>query len=298
MSGILLWAQGTGNPAPIERLLAAGRYAEALSALDRAPAAEKQSGEWHLLASKAYDGLNDPKKAVEEAEDALATNPRDERYHLQLGQIFLSRNTPQAANEIFNSALKLFPDSLPLLLGRGISLLNLGRYEAAERDFETCLQKNPGLGIAFESLETAYLQTSRPELAAHTASAWRTKYPDDYRGHYFFAAAEEQLAPDSGAERKALEEALRAKPDYAPAKVLEAKMALRSGHPNEALALLQEAVRLRFDYPLAHVELAKTYRALGRSADATRELEILKRLSDQRPQSLAYHRGSDIPGRQ
>src|SRR6476659_11110408 len=84
--------------APVERQLAGGRYQDALAALQQNP---ERGFRWHLLASKTYEGLNDPARAVSEAEAALALEPRSEAAHLQLGQIFLSHNTPAAALEIF-----------------------------------------------------------------------------------------------------------------------------------------------------------------------------------------------------
>ncbi|MGA8593832.1 MAG: tetratricopeptide repeat protein [Bryobacteraceae bacterium] len=278
----------------VNTLLRRGDYQNALRALEASSPSDKQTGEWHLLASKAYDGLNQPKEAVAEAEAALAINPSDQAYHLQLGQIFLSRNTPKAAFEVFDEALKLFPDSLLLLLGRGVALMNLGSYDRAEKDLMTCLDRKPDLGIAFESLETVYFQTSRPEEAEKQAESYERKNPTDFRGFYFWAAAEDRLNKDnSHSEVEALNMALNLKPDYTPAKVLLAKVFYRTGDSTKALSILEQAVRDRADYAPAHLELATLYRKLGRREDAERESQILQRLSDNRPAALKYHRSSD-----
>ncbi len=278
----------------INALLSRGEYQNALQQLEASAPSEKQTGKWHLLASKAYDGLNQPKEAVEQAEAALAINPRDQAYHLQLGQIFLSRNTPKAAFEVFDEALKLFPDSLLLLLGRGVALMNTGSYDKAERDLTVCLDRKPDLGIAFESLETVYLQTSRPEEAEERAAAYQHRNPADCRGYYFWAAAEDQLErSNSESEMDSLHKALNLKPDYIPAQVLLAKIFYRKGDSTRALSILEQAVRERADYAPAHLELATLYRKLGRREDAERESQILQRLSDNRPVALKYHRGSD-----
>ena len=291
---VLLQAAAPGHNADsIEILLSHGDYHEALLELERRPATEKATGQWHLLASKAYDGLDQPKQAVAEAEAALAADPRQEPYYLQLGQIFVSRNTPSAALEIFDDALRLFPGSLLILLGRGVALMNLGRYEEAEKDFGTCLARKPDLGIAFESLETIYLQTSRPEEAETAARQYQSRNPADYRSYYFLAAAQDGLhRADIQGESTALAQALSLKPDYAPAKVLLAKISYRNGDTSKALQLLEDAVSKRPDYAPAHVELAILYRRLGRKDDAARESQLLQRLSDQRPPALTYHRGN------
>jgi len=75
----------------VEKLLAAGQYRAALANLEQV---KDHPAAWHVLVSKAYDGLNDPAQAVREAEAALALEPRSEPAHAQLGGIFLSHNTP------------------------------------------------------------------------------------------------------------------------------------------------------------------------------------------------------------
>jgi tetratricopeptide (TPR) repeat protein len=290
----LFQSTSTADLNAVNGLLSRGNYQMALKELEASNTSAKQTGEWHLLASKAYDGLNQPKEAVAEAEAALAINPREQAYHLQLGQIFLSHNTPKAAFEVFDEALKLFPDSLVLLLGRGVALMNMGSYDKAEADLALCLAHNPGLGIAFESLETIYLNTSRLEEAEKRALAYQEKNPADYRGYYFWASAEDQLeSRNSGAELDALNKALSIKPDYTPAQVLLAKVFYRQGESTKALGILEQAVRERSDYAPAHVELAMVYRKLGRREDAARESHILQQLSDNRPEPLKYHRASD-----
>src|SRR5215218_9974782 len=82
----------------VEALLARGEYRQALQQLSNSA---ERSAPWHLLASKAYDGLNDPEKAVAEAEEALRLDPDQPANHVQLAQIFLARNTPKAAFDIF-----------------------------------------------------------------------------------------------------------------------------------------------------------------------------------------------------
>src|SRR5258706_14988345 len=114
----------------VEKLLGGGRYRAALADLEQA---NERPAVWHVLASKAYDGLNDPVQAVREAEAALALEPGSEPAHVQLGGIFLSHNTPSAALDIFTEAQELFPHSLVLRLGKGLAFKELQRYDEAER---------------------------------------------------------------------------------------------------------------------------------------------------------------------
>jgi tetratricopeptide (TPR) repeat protein len=281
------WAQKSA-----ELLVSQGRYQDALTDLQTLSEAVKQTAQWHLIASRAYDGLGDPKRAIEEAQTGLAIDPHNPAVHLQLGQIFLSWNTPQPAFDVFTSALKLFPESTPILLGRGIALMDLGRYNEAANDFKVCLKRKPDLGIAFESLETTYLKAGQLEDAVNAATQYSKDFPNDYRGHYYLAAATDQIQGDPNVIQAELNETIRCKPDYVPANVLEAKMLSRAGDATRALAILEGAVRQNPSYPSAHIELAKLYRKMGRNDEAVRELKILEKVNADRGRSLSYHQGA------
>ena len=270
-----------------EKLIAAGRYRQALNAL----AAEPVSPRRHLLASKAYDGLNDPPRAVEQAEAALSLDPRSEAAHLQLGQIFLGHHTPQAAADIFGDALELHPESFLLRLGRGLAWKDLMRYDEAESDLRRCLERRPDFAIAFDALATVYLQAKRFGDLQALADGFRARNPQDYRGSYFAAAAVDGLQGDAGA---LLAEAVRLNPDFAAAHALAGKRSLAAGATTAAIASLERALALRPDYSPAALHLAQAYQKAGRAADAARAYERVREIKANEqtpPPSLRYHRG-------
>src|ERR1700680_672868 len=123
---LLAFAATAGETASIEAQLRTGNYQVALTKLESIPAQDRNFT-WHLLASRAYDGLNDPARAVQEAQSAVSLAPRSEAAHLQLAQIFLSRNTPLPAYEILSEAATMFPNSAAVRLGIGLALKELPR---------------------------------------------------------------------------------------------------------------------------------------------------------------------------
>jgi len=270
----------------IEAHIAAGRFREALTAL------QQHSGRnvmWHVLASKVHDGLGDPAKAVAEAETALKLDPRSEAAHLQLGYIFLSRNTPAAAVDIFTEAERLLPASLPVRLGKGLALKDLQRWDEAERVLADCWP-HP---VAFDALSTVLLHRSRFARTKALAIQFIATNPNDYRGHYFLAAAKDGLqepdAPD------AARQSLRRKPGFAAAHTLLGKIALRNGSLPEAIESLRTATKLRPDLTQAHLQLGQALQRAGQAEAAAREFAIVRELkrkeAEPRP-SLRYHRGA------
>jgi protein O-GlcNAc transferase len=268
-----------------EKLLAAGQYRAALAYLEQA---KERPATWHLLASKAYDSLNDPAQAVKEAEAALALEPDSEAAHMQLGGIFLTHNTPTAALDIFSEAQQLFPQSRLPRLGKGLAFKELQRYDEAERELANCLP----IPVAVDALATVYLHRMKFFEAKELATRFIATNPEDYRGYYFLAAAEDGLQ-EPGA-RQLAEQSLRRKPDFAAAHALLGKIFLRQGDLKTAVRSYEQAIEYRPSLTQAHLQLAQTYKKLGRDQEAAREFAIVRELKEKEAQpipALRYHRG-------
>jgi tetratricopeptide (TPR) repeat protein len=271
----------------IERHLTAGRYREALAQLELE---RERPARWHVLASKAYDGLNEPARAVAEAEAALQLDIHNEAAHVQLGYIFLSRNTPAAAVDIFTDAVQIFPQSVVVRLGKGLALKELQRLDEAEKTLADCWP-HP---LAFDALATILVQRGKFDEAKDLAARFIRLSPEDYRGYYFLAAAKDGLREKDASD--AVRQSLARKADFAASHALLGKIQLREGELEAAMTSLEQAIRYRPELVQAHLQLAQTYRKLGREADASREFAIVRELNEKEAQpkpSLRYHRGQN-----
>lgn len=272
-----------------EQLARGGHYAAAQTQLARAP---ENSARWHILSSKVADGLNQPAAAVAEAEAALRLEPRNEAAHLQLGGIFLSRNTPDAALEIFTEAQTALPGSPLIRLGRALALKELQLWPQAEAELTRCLP-NP---LAFDALATILIQHARFSDAGQLAHRFLETAPSDYRGWYFAAAAKEGL--DQPGVEADIRRSLARHPQFAAAHALWGKWLLKHDRLAEAAAALQQAARLRPGLVQAHLHLAQAYRRLGRADDAAREFNIVGDLKEKEKAPLPrldFHRGAASP---
>ncbi len=101
--------------------------------------------------------------------------------------------------------------------------MNLGRYEEAEKDFAPAWpQPNFELRSSHSRQLLINVLSRRSETAARQ---YQSRNPADYRSYYFLAAAQDGLhRADIQGESTALAQALSLKPDYAPAKVLFARI--------------------------------------------------------------------------
>ncbi|HEU0119583.1 MAG TPA: tetratricopeptide repeat protein [Bryobacteraceae bacterium] len=272
--------------AAVEQLVARGEYRAAQEQLSRLP---QDTARWHVLASRIADGNNDPASAARAAEAALRLDPRSEAAHLQLGGIFLSRNTPEAALDIFTEAQNVLPQSQLIRLGRGLAFKELQRWEEAETTLRACLP-HP---LAYDALATILIQRGRFADARTLADEFRMAAPKDHRGWYFLAAALDGLN-ETGVET-AVRRALELEPRFAAAHALYGKWLLRQEQWQHAATELEQAARLRPDLVQAHLHLAQAYQKLGRADDAAREFQTVRALKEQEKiprQRLLYHRGA------
>lgn len=265
--------------AGVERLISEGKPQEALAALE---ANSTRTAHWHLLASRVFDRLNQPAQAASEAEAAVGLDPGNEANHLQLGQVLLTNNNPAAAREIFNKALKRFPDSNLLRLGHGLALNRLQLYEEAEPEFRQLLTRSPDLGIALDGLVEARVQLVRYDQVAQAASEFLKTSPTDYRGYYYSAVAGEKTGLPPLAIENLLRKAIERNAKFAPAHALLGKVLLQQDRPEEAALMLEGAVRLRPGYVFGHIHLARAYQSLGRMEDSKRHSELVRELADKR----------------
>jgi tetratricopeptide (TPR) repeat protein len=286
---LLVYAANAG----VEAQLRAGNLRGALTQLDAIPPEARDAG-WHLQASKAYDGLDEAAKAVAEAQEAIRLSPNAEAAHLQLAQIFLSRNTPQPAYEILSAAETMFPNSALVRLGLGLSLQALQRYDEAIKVLTECLRLNPDVAAAFDALGSAYLESAGYEDLLAAATEYARRKPADFRGHYYGAAARDKLGMELSETESLLRRAIECNSRFAASYALLGKVLVNSGRLQPAAAALEQAIRLRPDYTPAHYYLATVYKRLGRAEEAQRELREVARLNEEAGKpvpKLSYHRG-------
>jgi len=274
----------------VERAIATGEFDRARQLLESIPT---RGSKWLLLSSRIYDGLNDPARAVAEAENAIENDPRNLAAHLQLGQIFLAHNTPEPAAEIFSDAERIAPDSPLVHLGKGLALKDLQRFDQAEAELAACLIRDTRLGVAFDALASMYLQMSEPEKLVALSRQYLANNPSDYRGYYYLAAAKEHAKKDPRETETLLRRSIQLNPDFAASYALLGKLLTQENRLEEAIQQLEHAVQLRPDYPPGRLYLGNAYRKSGREVEASREFQIVRELNEKqnsRP-SLLYHRG-------
>lgn len=102
----------------------------------------------------AYDGLNQPDKALEKLRQAAAIEPTAHIY-TQIGYIYAKRSQWTEAMQAFNTAEKLDPRLAITYMYKGQVYLATNQAAAAVTEFEHALALDFRLGVAQEGLATA-----------------------------------------------------------------------------------------------------------------------------------------------
>src|SRR5882672_6042038 len=116
---------------------------------------------------------------------------------------------------------------------------------------------------AWEQWNSAHDAYARAQALAPNAFEW----------HYLDAIVLRRLARHGDSAAR-LEQALKISSNYLPARVMLAEESFAAGgHHDAAVPHLQRAITLFPEYGAAHYALALSYRALGRTDEARREIE-------------------------
>jgi len=222
----------------------AGKSDEALARLRKAVVAHPSA-----MLNDALGGLEEESGHYVEAatsyQRAVELDPSNEQYYFDLGIEYLSHFTFGPAAEVYRVGTQKFPDSSRQFLGLGFSHYAVREYREAADAFTKALETDPDSPAAFQAWKS--LLDSLP--------------PNDW-------------APLLGR----LDKLAKAHPQSAELAFCQGAALFRSefakgpgGWFDQAQALLEKVVRLKPNFPAAHLELGALYVAKKQNQKAVDE---------------------------
>ena len=221
-----------------------GKSQEAVAALEKALAVDPKHVKAHNNVALASIDLGEFEVAEAHYRESLAIEPQA-AIHNDLGFVLERQGLTDEAIEQYREALELDPASASAHYNLGASLVRRGESAAAERHFRTALARMPS-APAFAGLGLALSQQGRVDEA--TAS---------------------------------LRDAVEADPEYAAAYDQLGTILAEQGRLEEAAHNYRLVVSKR-PSAAAHEKLAQILLRLGRTDDASREMEMAKALAGAR----------------
>ena len=217
---------------------------------------------WSLIGI-ACAHLSQGERSVNALRQAATLAPNEEEHWLNLTRELMELNRYSEAISAVQTGLAADPKSYALHLRLGAAHLSAGHYAEAESVFRDLVAAGDPLPTGYIGLAQVLLRTGRAEEAGSELAIAGQKLGPNFLISYFRG-----LAFD------------------------------RAGKPLEAMMAFQEGVRLNSNNAEVHLSLGKTELALGRVSDAIAELQEALRLSPGNAQakrllSQAYRRAGD-----
>ncbi len=274
-----------------EALIANRLYADADTVLHRALTLSPNSPATHLALAQALDREGAPGKAGVEYIACLKGEPNNLTALMGLGKVALAKKLLPIGVDVYERAAKLAPQNADVWIGLGDAhynqRLNLGRAQEA---FVTAARLAPDRTDYFIDYSNTLRALSRNDEAETLLRRYVAKLPEDGKGHYLLGLLllDHNASPEHEAEAEAqLRESLRLQPDVATVEARLGRLYLDRGRVQEAIPLLQTAIR-HDTYDLeATLSLARAYRQAGRVQEAQAAQESAAALADYR-QKVAF----------
>ncbi len=236
----------------------------------------------HHTVAESYERSGHPLEAVREFQRAAELDP-SEMNLFDWGTELLSHRAPEAAAEVFGKGVRLFPQSVRMMLGLASAWYSAGSYEKAAQWFFKATDADPNdpnpylfLGKV-QSREITESVGYRERLAR-----FARLQPDNALANYYYAVS------------------LSSQHDYVKARRLLAKAVsldphlgiayLQLGIINQSIRDYQRAIEADPELAEAHYRLSEAYRLSGDTAKAKQEMTAYAKLSEESNESLERER--------
>jgi len=243
---------------------------------------QQQAARHHQLAG-IFEKLNEPVNAVREYQRAAELVP-SETHLFDWASELLTHRAPEPATEVFTQGTRLYPQSVRMLVGLGISWYARRSYERAAQFLVAASDLAP-------SDPTPYLFMGKMEAVETTPSSkcvnrlerFVSQAPDNALANYYYALGlwkqkqleVDGLGPEGLAKIEALlQKAVKLDPKLGAAYLQLGALYARRRDEAHALGAYQKAVAVSPELEEAHYRLAQAYRRAGKEAEAQKEMQL------------------------
>jgi tetratricopeptide (TPR) repeat protein len=266
------------------------RFRDAIDVLQ--PLASTSDPDARALLADAYEESGDTPKAVQQLREAIVLVPDRTDFYVQFASFAMEHGSFQVGIDMLNAGLQRQPRSAELLLARGVLLVQLGKYDDADRDFAQASLLDPHQTTGFGAQALAALQADQLADALSLARSSLKDHPNDSLSWYVLSEVLIKRgalpgSPEFSEALKAAENATRLKPDFAVAGDLLSRLYLQADNTDAAI---RECRRVLTIDPQDETALYRLVRALKKRAaekDLAEVPDLMKRLADARKASQA-----------
>jgi tetratricopeptide (TPR) repeat protein len=279
-----------GNTAGTEKIPAPGSGNE--------DSRQKQSDLHHQLA-QIDEKLSDPLEAVREYQRASELAPSETNLFDWASEL-LTHRALEPATEVFTQGNRLYPQSVRMLIGLGVTWYARGSYDRAAQYLGSASDLDPSNPTPYlfmgkmQSVETVPSHETVERLARY-----ERLQPASALANYYYAIgnwksrqSEGSLDDATSAQVEALlQKAVALDPKLGPAFLQLGILYAQRGDYARAITAYQKAIEVSPDLEETHYRLAQAYRRTGEEAKAKEQLQLHEQLSKQSKEEAERQRG-------
>lgn len=261
-----------------------GKYKDALCLLHVSLGFDPASATLYSLAGACHFQLKDAPAAVAEIQRAIQIDPENEQYYLQLAEVFIDFNTPDAALVLLEPAAEKFPESARIRYFAGVACLKLSHYTEAQHYLTESLRLDRRNSLTLHAIADLYeAQQQWPSLLEISKSLAAVS-PSQPEAYFYQAEAQFNLSRDQPASLPEVESLLKVaiarSPRFAPSFLLWGRILLARGAYTDSIEKLKRAVELDPLSRAANYTLAMAYKKSGQSQKSSETLKRFQALDE------------------
>ncbi len=238
--------------------------------------------------------------AVQNFQHAVEMDPSSEEYYFDLGMEYLSHFTFGPAADVFRVGTQKFPQSSRQFLGLAFSHYAVREYKEAAEAFMRALEIDPKSPTVFQAWKTMLSFLGPKDWAAMLPRLNRLSaaFPQSAELSFAYGAAlfRSELARGSQGSldkpQALLEKSLRLKPDFPEAHLELGTLYAARKLDQKAVEEYQETISQDPKSDVAHYKLGQAYREMNKMDLASQELARYQDLSRTHEEELKHSRSA------
>jgi tetratricopeptide (TPR) repeat protein len=239
-------------------------------------------------------------EAAQSYQHAVELDPSNEQYYFDLGMEYLSHFTFGPAAEVFQLGTQKFPKSSRQFLGLAFSHYAVRKYPEAADSFTTALEIAPDSPAVFQAWKVvlSFLAPKDWEKLLPRLRRLEAENPQSPELAFCYGAAlfRSELAKGTNGgldrPRLVLEKAVRLRANFPEAHLELGSLYAARNHDQRAVNEYLEAIRQDPKSDIAHYRLGQVYREMNRLDLATEELARYQELSQLHQEELKRSRST------
>ena len=267
-----------------------------LTLLARQDNSQQQQAQLHHLLGDVEEKLGNPLEAVREYQRAAELNPSEPNL-FDWGADLLMHRAYEPAIEVFTQGNRLFPRSVRMLAGLGVTWYARGAYDEAAQRLCEASDLNPNDPTPYLFLgKMESVKTTQSECAVARLGRFVTVQPESASANYYYAVSLWNRHEVSGSEENLaqaeslLEKAVQFDPKFGAAYLQLGILYSERADSPRAIAAYQEGIKVNPELEEAHYRLAQAYGRTGEKSKAQAELQLYEQLSKKRSDEVERQR--------